>query len=208
MEPKKSQFNRNLFIVLAIFFLLMIAGMSYVEWRANAGQTPPAILLANAILLAIPALLLFGPVYVLVAARHELAGAAQVSTGLARAIYWAPRLAAILIAFFIGLFSLDVFEMEASPLELLGGFLMHNIPSFILIVLLVIAWKRPAVGFWTYLAAAVVLAIFFLWPVLTNPGARDMRISPGLLLFAVPLLLIAALFYANWKWLKPRSQGL
>lgn len=202
MNSEKSQFNRNLLFVLIVFFVLTIAGLSYVEWRANSGRTPLGFILINIALLAIPSLLLYGPVYVLVAGWHEHAKGGQVSTGLAKMIYWAPRLAAILIALFIGLFSLDVFEMEASPLELLGAFLMHSIPSIILLVLLVIAWKRPVVGFTTYLLAALALGIFFLWPLLTGPRVGRV-ISPGFLMFTVPLLLIAALFYAEWKWLKP-----
>jgi uncharacterized membrane protein YidH (DUF202 family) len=86
--------------------------------------------------------------------------------------------------------------MEASPLELLGGFLVHNIPSIVMIVLLVFAWKRPAVGFVAFAIAAALFAIFFV---------RDIYALPNLLLFVLPILLIAFLFYADWKWLKPQS---
>ena len=37
--------------------------------------------------------------------------------------------------------------MEATPLELLGGFLIHNILSISILILLIFAWKRPVVGF-------------------------------------------------------------
>jgi len=35
--------------------------------------------------------------------------------------------------------------------------------------------------------------------------ARDIYALPNLLLFVLPILLIASLFYADWQWLKPRS---
>jgi len=103
--------------------------------------------------------------------------------------------AAILIILFITLFSFDVFEMEASLLEKLGGFLMHNIPSIGMIVLLIFAWKRPVVGFVAFLAAAVLFAIFFV---------RSIFALSNLVLFVFPILLVAFLFYVDWKWLKPQ----
>jgi hypothetical protein len=132
---------------------------------------------------------------VLVVAWREHSQIGQVSPRLAKIIHWAPRIAAILIVFFISLFSLDVFEMQASPLELLGGFLIHNIPSIAMLVLLIVAWKRPVVGFVAFLVAAALFTLFFV---------RDLYALPNLLLFVFPILLIAGLFYADWKWLKPQ----
>ena len=102
---------------------------------------------------------------------------------------------------FMSLFSLDVFEMQASPLELLGGFLIHNIPSIAMILMLVFAWKRPAVGFVAFLIAGAHFAFFFV---------RDFYALSNLLLFVLPILLIACLFYIDWKWrarcqLRPHS---
>ena len=85
--------------------------------------------------------------------------------------------------------------MQASPLELLGAFLMHNIPSIGMLVLLIFAWKRPMVGFVAFLVAAALFAIFFV---------RDIYALPNLLLFVFPILLVAFLFYVDWKWLKPQ----
>ena len=65
-------------------------------------------------------------------------------------------------------------------------------------VLLVEAWKRPAMGFVVFLVAGLLFAFFFV---------RDLQSLPNLLLFVLPILLIAGLFYADWKWLKPWSPG-
>jgi hypothetical protein len=153
------------------------------------------MMLLNIPILLIPLVLLYGSIYVLVIAWREYSTTGQVSPRLAKIIHWAPRVAAILIIVFISLFSLDVFEMQASPLELLGGFLIHNIPSIGMLVLLLFAWKRPVIGFVAFLAAAALFTIFFV---------RDIYALPNLLLFVFPILLIACLFYADWKWLEPQ----
>jgi len=195
MDTQKSQFNRILLIILAVLYVLTIAAFSYANWAADPAFTKWWMTLLNILILSIPLVLLYGSIYVLVIAWREHSTLGQVNPRLAKIIHWAPRLAAILIILFASLFSLDVFEMEASPLELLGGFLMHNIPSIGMLVLLIFAWKRPAVGFVAFLVAAALFAIFFV---------RDIYSLPNLLLFVLPILLVAFLFYVDWKWLKPQ----
>ena len=194
MEPQKSRFNRILLIVLIALYLLSIAGFSYANWAADPEFMQWWMMLLNALILSIPLVLLYGSIYVLVVAWREHQALGQVNPRLAKIIHRAPRAACILIIFFISLFSFDVFEAEASPLELLGGFLIHNIPSIVMIVLLIFAWKRPAVGFIAFLSAAILFAVFFV---------RDIYALPNLLLFVFPILLVAGLFYADWKWLQP-----
>lgn len=169
--------------------------MSYANWAVDPESMQWWMMLLNILILSIPLVLLYGSIYVLVVAWREHSSLGQVSPPLAKIIHWAPRIAAILIIIFVSLFSLDVFEMEASPLEILGGLLMHNIPSIGMLVLLILAWKRPLLGFMAFLAAAALFAIFFV---------RGIYSLPNLLLFVFPLLLISFLFYADWKWLKPR----
>lgn len=193
MEPHKSLFNRILLVILVLLYLFTVAVFSYTEWAANPEFTQVWMILLNIPILSIPLLLLCGSIYVLVVAWRERTAFGQVSPRLAKIIHWAPRIASILIILFISLFSLDVFEMEASPLELLGGFLMHNIPSILLIVMLVFAWRRPVVGFVAFLAAAALFTIFFV---------RNLDSLPALLLVVFPILLIALLFYADWKWVE------
>ena len=195
METPKSRFNRILLIVLVILYLLTLAAFSYANWVADPQSMPWWMTLLNALILSIPLVLLFGSIYILALAWREHRASGQVNPRLAKIIHWAPRLAAILIIFFISLFSLDVFEMEASPLELLGGLLMHNLPSIGMLILLIFAWKRPVVGFVAFLAAAILFAIF---------SVRSIYALPNLLLFVFPILLVAFLFYVDWKWLKPQ----
>ncbi len=198
MDTQQSRFNRILLIILAVLYVLTIAAFSYANWASDPEFMQWWKTLLNIPILSIPLVLLYGSIYVLATAWREHATLGQVSPRLAKIIHWAPRAAAILIILFVSLFSLDVFEMEASPLELLGGFLIHNIPSIGMLVLLIFAWKRPVVGFVAFLAAGTLFAIFFV---------RDIYALPNLLLFVLPILLVACLFYADWKWLKPQSSA-
>jgi hypothetical protein len=198
METNKSQFNRNLLIILVVLYLLTIAVFVYLEWAAGPQMIRWWMVLLNILILSIPLVLLYGSIYVLVVGWHEHSTLGQVSPRLAKFIHWAPRIAAMMIIFFMSLFSLDVFGEGASALEVLGAFLMHNIPSFVMILFLAFAWKRPVVGFVVFLIAAIAFAFFFV---------RSFYALSNLLLFVFPILLIALLFYADWKWLKPSGMA-
>lgn len=195
MDTQKSPPNRTLLIVLAVLYLLTIAGFNYANWAADPAFMQWWMVLLTTLILSIPLVLLYGSIYILVITWQEFSASGQVKPPLSAVIHWAPRIAAMLIIFFTSLFSLDVFEMQASPLELLGGFLMHNIPSIGMIVLLIFAWKRPVVGFVAFAAAAALFAVFFV---------RGIDSLPNVLLFVLPILLVAMLFYADWKWIKPQ----
>jgi uncharacterized membrane protein YidH (DUF202 family) len=198
MDTQKSRFNRTLLIVLIVLYALTIAAFSYVNWVADPQGMKWWMILLNIPILSIPLVLLFGSVYVLAVAWREHASQGRVNPRLAKIIHWAPRAAAILIILFLSLFSLDVFEMQAPPLEILGAFLVHNLPSLAMLALLILAWKRPAVGFVVFLVAGALFGVFFV---------RDIYALPNLLLFALPILLVALLFYADWKWLVPDTEG-
>jgi hypothetical protein len=52
-----------------------------------------------------------------------------------KVIYWLPRILCILAILFISVFALDAFDPELSIWQQIVGFLIHLIPSFILIAL-------------------------------------------------------------------------
>jgi hypothetical protein len=193
MEPQKSHFHRNLLIVLGALFVLTLTGLSYLTWTVERENLAGWEMLLNVLILSIPLTLLYGAAYVLILGWHERSVLGKVSPRLAGLIHWAPRMAALLIILFTGLFSLDVFGEALTPLETLGAFLMHNIPSILMLLVLAFAWKRPVVGFWAFLVVAIAFVIFFV---------RDIFALTNLLLFVIPLLLVAFLFYADWKWLE------
>jgi hypothetical protein len=192
MAAEISRFNRLLLILMIALYLISLAAFSYLNWIVETEHVL-WILMLNALILSLPLVLFYGAAYILISAWHEQRLAGEIGPRLSRVIHWAPRIAAMVIIFFISLFSLDVFEMEGTPLELIGAFIIHSLPSIFLIVLLVFAWQRPVVGFVAFLIAGL---FFFRFVIL----GRDLR---HFLLFSGPLLLISALFYIDWRWLKP-----
>ncbi len=63
-----------------------------------------------------------------------------------RYLTWVLRILLILMILFWALFSLDVFEGEQGFWNILVAFLMHNIPVFVMIFILIIAWKWEHIG--------------------------------------------------------------
>jgi hypothetical protein len=105
-------------------------------------------------------------------------------------LYWGPRLLAILFILFISLFSLDVFDTGLGFPEVLLALFMHLIPSLVLLVVLLIAWKYELVG-------TVVFGLFGLLYV----TLIIVQGSPVTWTFIIagPAFLVAGLFYAGWK---------
>lgn len=192
METQKSHFNRNLLIILSVVCFLTVIAISIATWVASEGSTPVMMIFLNGLILLIPLGLLFGSIFVLAIGWREHRFQGVLSPGLSRVIRWAPRIAAILIILFLGLFSFDVFSSNASFWQMVGGFFIHNLPGIVLLVLLIIAWKFPAVGFVGFVIYALVFTVFF---------TRSFLLS-NLFFFVIPILLIAFLFYADWQWNK------
>jgi hypothetical protein len=61
-------------------------------------------------------------------------------------IHWLPRIICILAILFVSVFALDAFNPEKTISQQIGGFLIHLIPSFVLTIILIIAWKREFIG--------------------------------------------------------------
>jgi len=95
--------------------------------------------------------------------------------------YWLPRFLAISLILFISMFALDVFE---EPQWFLALF-MHLIPSFILVILTVFAWKNEKIGGVCFLLAGLAAIIFY-----------------HSLIIAIPTLIIGVLFLSENYFLK------
>lgn len=73
-------------------------------------------------------------------------------------LYWLPRILSIATILFISMFALDSFEPQRSFLQQIAAFLIHLIPSFVLILVLVIAWRRELTGGIIFTLIGVVLS--------------------------------------------------
>jgi hypothetical protein len=79
---------------------------------------------------------------------------------LTRITHWTPRILCILAILLISVFALDAFEPGRTLGQQLLAFLIHLIPSFILIAALVAAWKWEKIGGLIMIAIGLALGIF------------------------------------------------
>jgi hypothetical protein len=96
----------------------------------------------------------------------------------------------IAFTLFISLFALDVFGHERGFRETFVALFMHLIPSFVLLVMLMLAWRWEWVG---ALVSAALGGLFLWW----NFTYRH-NVPAAVLIIAGPLFLMAALYLLNW----------
>jgi len=101
-----------------------------------------------------------------------------------KSLRWGARILTILLILFIGMFSIDVFFEGYKFPEILVAFFMHNVPTFLLIAVLIVAWKRPKIGGILFIILALASLIFF-------KTYRDLIVF---LLISLPPLVIGLLF--------------
>jgi hypothetical protein len=102
----------------------------------------------------------------------------------AKIIYWSPRGLGILVVLFVSIFALDVFGEGYSFLETIAALAMHLIPSFVILLVLGIAWRRAWIGGFLFVALGVLYITLFWEP--SN--------LPAYLLISGPLFLVGILF--------------
>ena len=101
--------------------------------------------------------------------------------------FYAPRILSLLFVAFLSLFALDAFQ---SPFEwqMIIGFLIHLIPSMVLLIALVIAWKYELVG----------VVIFIVFAVLYVLGAGFDRPWQWYAFIAGPAFIVGVLYLVSW----------
>lgn len=103
-------------------------------------------------------------------------------TATGRALVWAPRILGIAVSLFIGVFALDA--LGEGPRAIL-----HLVPTFVLLLAVLLAWHRPWVG-------AVVFSALSVGYAATVPDRPD-----WILVISGPLLVVGLLFL--WSWRQP-----
>ena len=113
-----------------------------------------------------------------------------------KVIHWLPRIICILAILFISMFALDAFNPEKPIWQQIGDFLMHLIPSFVLLALLIVAWKWEFVGgiIFTIIGIGMSPVIFF--------HNYRMNQSIGMSLFiiltiTIPFVIVGILFMVS-----------
>jgi hypothetical protein len=104
-------------------------------------------------------------------------------------LFWLPRALCILYAVFISLFALDVFGEGYGFWEMILGFLIHLIPTGIVLVILAISWRWEWVGGILFIALGMAYLVTswnkFHWS--------------AYVVISGPLFLIGILFLVSWR---------
>ena len=103
-------------------------------------------------------------------------------------LFWLPRILMILFILFVSMFALDSFDGDESLMRKMGGFLIHLIPAYILIALLIVSWKWEWIGGIAFFVLGVVY-IIWAW------GRFQLGVYFGI---SGPLFVIGILFFVNW----------
>lgn len=116
-------------------------------------------------------------------------------------IYWTPRIASIIFILFLAMFSLDIFDANYGLWGTIVGLFMHNIPVFILLIILLISWKHEIVGGVAFILAGILYVAMILINALRN--SFEWYMISWILTIAGPAFLVGILFIVNW--LRKRS---
>lgn len=110
--------------------------------------------------------------------------------------YWIPRLLCIAAILFISMFALDSFAPGLTFWQQIGGFLIHLIPSYILLAALLIAWKWEKIGG----IILMIIGLGFSPFVFSMNHHRTGSVGVGLivvLMINVPFIMVGALFWLS-----------
>ena len=113
-----------------------------------------------------------------------------------RLLHWLPRALCILAILFVSLFALDAFAPNLTIWQQWGAFLIHLIPSFFLLALLLIAWKWELAGGIALAGTGLVLSI----PVFVLNYRRTHSIGACLgiiLMITIPFVVVGVLFIVS-----------
>lgn len=114
-----------------------------------------------------------------------------------KTLYWAPRILSILFILFLAVFSLDVFDGNYGFWGTALALFMHNIPSLVLTLVLIISWKYEIVG-----GIAFILAGLLYIALIATSASMDglqLYMITWPLIISLPAFVVGGLFLLNWK---------
>ena len=122
-----------------------------------------------------------------------------------KAFFWAPRILGILAILFISMFALDAFQPDMTIWEQLRDFLMHLIPSFVLLAIFLLAWKRELIGGIIFLAIGLVLTPLIYIHNYNMNGSVWMSLGV-IVIITFPFILMGILFIIDHKINKKQAK--
>jgi hypothetical protein len=109
--------------------------------------------------------------------------------------YWTPRITVIVFSLFLFIFSFDVFDGTYGFWGTIFAFFMHNLPSLILLAILLTSWRRDLVGGIIFTALGVACVTGTIIALITASGER---FNPILIIGSVVFIFTGSLFLVGW----------
>ena len=111
-------------------------------------------------------------------------------------VHWVPRILCILAILFISLFAFDFFSPERTFWQNMGGLLIHLVPSFILIALLIVAWKWELIGgiIFTIIGLGISPFIYSHNFRMNQSAGKSLEV---ILIVTVPFIIVGILFIVS-----------
>jgi len=125
-----------------------------------------------------------------------------------KVLYWTARILCILAILFISLFALDSFSSERTFWQNTTAFLMHLIPSFVLLAVLIIAWKWEKVGGIILIIFGLAFSIFIFVFNYKRNQFPVMTCLMQALVIAMPFVLSGILFILSHYRKKKEFSGV
>ena len=105
-------------------------------------------------------------------------------------LLWAPRILTIAFAAFLSIFALDVFGEGHGFWRTAGELLLHLIPTFLILLILAVAWRREWLGALLFIAIAALYVV-------TSRGRFPISVYFAI---AGPVTIAAIIFLVSWKY--------
>jgi hypothetical protein len=119
--------------------------------------------------------------------------------------HWLPRILGMIAIAFISLFAADSFQPGYTIWQQITAFLIHLIPSFILLVLLLVAWKWEFIGgiLFTIIGVCMTPLLFY-----HNYSVNHFSIAQCIgivMLITFPFIVVGILFIISHSKKKKHS---
>lgn len=113
-----------------------------------------------------------------------------------KVFHWLPRSLCIIAIAFVSLFAFDSFGPGRNVWQQLSGFLMELIPSFILLALLLVAWKWEYVGGIAFAIIGMITSpLLYMWNYHIN---HSVGLSIGIVMgISFPFIVVGFLFLVS-----------
>jgi hypothetical protein len=109
------------------------------------------------------------------------------TTNVRNVFYWTPRILSILLISFLAIFAFDVFIPGQTVMYYVVALIIHLIPNFVLLGLLLLSWKYEKVGGILFLILGICFTLLF----------NTYKTPLTFMVTSLPIFLIGGLFLTH-----------